>query len=234
MKQLMPIFTWHGLIINQPYWAWETKFIIQKQTVLAGTQLTFSRLRAAFLTGGLVWAALLTYLVHGFGFTWFIAITDGIVSTLLLGAACWLINNNLRYFQPGKGSYINILTWCGALALACAFGSRWILPYVTSSSVYSNFVIQSVTIRLFTDFLAIGWMAMISMIYYSQLDQKENENRKAEAENLPAMPNCITFASNCSRTFCLTVWTPLMRWLALNPTRHVRWYTSYQTFCAVP
>jgi LytS/YehU family sensor histidine kinase len=101
-----------------------------------------------------------------------------------LGAACWLINNNLRYFQPGKGSYVNILIWCGALAAACAFGSRWILPYITGNTVYANFVIQSVTIRLFTDFLAIGWMAMISMIYYSQLDQKENEKRKAEAEKL--------------------------------------------------
>jgi two-component system LytT family sensor kinase len=151
---------------------------------LASSQLTFSRLRAAFLTGALVWAALLTYLVHGFGFSWFIALIDGLISTLLLGAACWLINNNLRYFQPGKGSYINILTWCVALALACAFGSRWILPYVVRDTVYGNFVIQSVTIRLFTDFLAVGWMAMVSMIYYSQLDQKENEKRKAEAEKL--------------------------------------------------
>jgi len=151
---------------------------------LASSQLSFSKIRTAFLVGGLVWAALLTYLVHGFGFNWFIGLLDGVISSLLLGAACWLINNNLRYFQPGKGSYINILIWCAALAAACAFGSRWILPYLTNNSVYANFVVQSVTIRLFTDFLAIGWMAMISMIYYSQLDQKENEKRKAEAEKL--------------------------------------------------
>jgi len=151
---------------------------------LASSPLTFSKVRAAFLVGGLVWAALLTYLVHGFGFAWFIALLDGVISSVLLGAACWLINNNLRYFQPGKGSYVNILIWCAALAAACAFGSHWILPYLTNNSVYANFVVQSLTIRLFTDFLAIGWMAMISMIYYSQLDQKENEKRKAEAEKL--------------------------------------------------
>ena len=151
---------------------------------MASSPLTFSKVRAAFLVGGLVWAALLTYLVHGFGFAWFIALLDGVISSVLLGAACWLINNNLRYFQPGKGSYVNILIWCAALAAACAFGSRWILPYLTNNTVYANFVIQSLTIRLFTDFLAIGWMAMISMIYYSQLDQKENEKRKAEAEKL--------------------------------------------------
>jgi LytS/YehU family sensor histidine kinase len=151
---------------------------------LASSQLSFNKVRTAFLIGGVVWAALLTYLVHGFGFSWFIGLLDGVISSVLLGAACWLINNNLRYFQPGKGSYVNILIWCAALAAACAFGTRWILPYITNNSVYANFVIQSFTIRLFTDFLAIGWMAMISMIYYSQLDQKENEKRKAEAEKL--------------------------------------------------
>jgi two-component system LytT family sensor kinase len=151
---------------------------------LANSPLTFSKLRVAFVTGGVVWAALLTYLVHGFGFTWYIAATDGVINAVLLAAACWLINNNLRYFQPGKGSYINILIWCVALAGACTLGCRWILPYVNTNSVYSNFVIQSLTIRLFTDFLAIGWMAMISMIWYSQQDQKENEKRKAEAEKL--------------------------------------------------
>lgn len=151
---------------------------------MASSQLSFNKVRTAFLIGGLVWAALLTYLVHGFGFTWFIGLLDGVISSVLLGAACWLINNNLRYFQPGKGSYINILIWCAALAAACAFGSRWILPYITNNAVYTNFVVQSLTIRLFTDFLAIGWMAMISIIYYSQLDQKENEKRKAEAEKL--------------------------------------------------
>jgi two-component system, LytTR family, sensor kinase len=151
---------------------------------VANTPLTFSKLRMAFLTGGLVWAALLTYLVHGFGFTWYIALADGIISSLLLGAACWLINNNLRYYTPGKGSYINLLIWTVALSLACTLGDRWILPYINVNPVYTNFLTQSLTIRFFTNFLATGWMAMISMIWYSQQDQKENEKRKSEAEKL--------------------------------------------------
>ena len=151
---------------------------------MANLTSTFSKLRIAFITGGLVWAALITYLIHSFGFLWLIAFTDGTISTILLAAACWLINNNLRYFQPGKGSYINIFIWCAALAGACTFGCRWILPYLNSNAAYSNFVGLSLTIRFFTNFLAIGWMAMISMIWYSQQDQKENEKRKSEAEKL--------------------------------------------------
>jgi two-component system, LytTR family, sensor kinase len=151
---------------------------------LANLQSPISRIRIAFVSGGLVWAALLTYVVHSFSFGWYVALTDGAVCTLLLGAACWLINNNLRYYQPGKGSYINLFFWCLALTAACTFGARWVLPYIVNSTIYTNFLLQSITIRFFTNFLAIGWMALISMIWYSQQDQKDNEKRKSEAEKL--------------------------------------------------
>jgi two-component system LytT family sensor kinase len=151
---------------------------------MAHPSITPSRLYGAFIGCGLVWTALQSYIVHSFGFIWFIALTDGIVCSILLAAACWLINNNLRYYQPGKGSYVNILIWVGALAGICTFGCRWILPLLCTGPAYSSFLLNSLTIRFFTVFLAIGWMAMISIIYYSQIDQKENEKRKAEAEQL--------------------------------------------------
>jgi two-component system LytT family sensor kinase len=151
---------------------------------LAASSLTFSKLLKAFVVCLLAWTGLQTYIIHSFGFDWFIAVTDGVVSSVLLTAACWLINNNLRYYQPGKGSYINLLIWCAALAAICMAGSRWILPFINPQAVYANFMKQSLVIRLFTNFLAVGWMAMISMIWYSQLDQKENEKRKSEAEKL--------------------------------------------------
>ncbi len=138
----------------------------------------------AFAGCGVAWCVLQTYIVHSFGFDWYLAGTDGVVSTILLTAACWLINNNLRYYQPGKGSYINLLIWCLALAGASMAGSRWFLPFVYNDAVYLKFLSQSIIIRFFTNFLAIGWMAMISLVWYAQLDHKENEKRKGEAERL--------------------------------------------------
>ena len=143
-----------------------------------------SRLYSLFVACGLIWATGLTYIIHSFGFIWYIALTDGLVNTILLAAACWLINNNLRYYQPGKGSYINLLMWCLSLAGICTAGCRWIIPYLSISTVYMHFLSQSLTIRFFTDFLAIGWMAMISMLWYSQQDHKQTEKRKSEAEKL--------------------------------------------------
>src|SRR6202012_1692760 len=79
---------------------------------------------------------------------------------------------------------LNILIWCVALAASCTAGCRYILPFLNDGAIYAHFMSQSLVIRFFTNFLAVGWMAMISMIWYSQLDQKENETRKLEAEKL--------------------------------------------------
>ena len=143
-----------------------------------------SKLLWAYIVSGLCWAALQSYIVHSFDFIWYIALTDGLICSILLAAACWLINNNLRYYQPGKNSYLNILIWIAALAAICTFTGRWILPFLATGPPYYRFLTQSTGIRFLIDFLAIGWMAMISIIYYSQLDNKENEKRKSEAEQL--------------------------------------------------
>jgi two-component system LytT family sensor kinase len=70
------------------------------------------------LVCGLVWACLQAYIIHSFGFVWVTAVTDSAMSAVLLSGACWLINNNLRYYQPDKESYVYLLIWCAALAAA--------------------------------------------------------------------------------------------------------------------
>lgn len=143
-----------------------------------------SRLKLAFVFAGLVWAALHAYIIYSFGFNWYIAAIDSVASVIPLAASCWLIDNNLRYYQPGKGSYINLFIWCVALAAGCTLAVRWALPMLGLGVTYNSFLKQSLILRYSTNFLAIGWMAMISLIWYVQQDQKENEKRKLEAEKL--------------------------------------------------
>ncbi|MCJ8208757.1 histidine kinase [Mucilaginibacter sp. RS28] len=145
---------------------------------------TFVNLRWAFAAGGVVWTALQVYIIQSFGFSWAVALTDGIISSVALGAACWLIDNTLRFYQPSQNSYLNLLIWCGLLAGLCLAISRFALPQIITDAEYYGFVVKSMVIRYFTDFLAIGWMAMISLVWYAQQDHKENEKRKAEAEKL--------------------------------------------------
>ncbi len=148
------------------------------------SSISTSKLSGLFIACGVVWAALVTYIVHSFGFFWITAGIDGAATSILLAAACWLINNNLRYYQPGKGSYVNLLIWCLVLAGISTAGCRWILPYIITDPIYITFLGQSLAIRFFSDFMAIGWMAMISILWYSQQDHKESEKRRAEAEKL--------------------------------------------------
>ncbi len=144
----------------------------------------FSKINLTIAAGGLAWAALQTYLIHSFGFLWYTAFTDGVISTVPLAASCWLINNNLRYYQPGKGSYLNLFIGCIILA-GLSTAVTWLaLPYLLPDTVYLSFLMQSLLLRFFIGFLAIGWIAMISVVWYTRLDQLENEKRKAEAEKL--------------------------------------------------
>ena len=124
------------------------------------------------------------YIIYSFGFNWYIATIDSVWNTALLAGACWLINNNLRYYQPGTKGYINLVVWCAALSGLCIVIARWSLPYLLDDAVYKNFFSQSLIIRFFIGFLATGCMAMVSVIYYTHLDQKENDRRKADAEKL--------------------------------------------------
>jgi two-component system LytT family sensor kinase len=151
---------------------------------MAASTTIFSKLNLAFAIGGLAWAGLQAYVVQSFGFNWYVAVTDSLVNTLPLAASCWLINNNLRYYQPGRGSYINLFFWCLALAGGCTLLVRFTLPLLDMGQTYNVFVLQSTLLRFFSCFMAIGWMAMISLIWYVLQDQKENEKRKAEAEQL--------------------------------------------------
>lgn len=151
---------------------------------MAASPTFYSKLSVAFAIGGLVWAALQTYIVHSFGFNWYLAGVDSGLSIIPLAASCWLIDNNLRYYQPGKGSYINLFIWCLVLAAGCTLLFRWAMPMLSLGEVYDAFLKQSLVLRFSTSFLAIGWMAMISLVWYVQQDQKENEKRKSEAEKL--------------------------------------------------
>jgi two-component system LytT family sensor kinase len=145
---------------------------------------TFVNLRWGFVACGAIWTALQVYLIHSFGFNWYVALTDSIISSVALAGACWLIDNTLRFYQPSKSSYLNLLIWCALLAGICLAISRFALPPLIHDGEYFVFVIKSLIIRYFTNFLAIGWMAMISLVWYAQQDNKENEKRKAEAEKL--------------------------------------------------
>ncbi len=139
-----------------------------------------------FIVGAalLAWFGLQSYLLYDFGFSWKIASTDAAATSVLLAGACFLISNNLKYYQPEKGRSLFILVLCLVLSLGWLAACRWLLPQLIPDAAYKVFLVQSLTIRFCVSFLIIGSMAMLSALRYMQKDQKAYEARKLAAENL--------------------------------------------------
>lgn len=113
------------------------------------------------------------------------AVIDSSVTNGLLIAACTLISNNLQFYQPEKGKYSYVVVWCVLLAVIWLAVSHWLLTSVIHSDVdYTNDFYRSLPIRFSFGFLIIGWVSMLSIIWYTRHDQREVEQRKADAEKL--------------------------------------------------
>ena len=120
-----------------------------------------------------------------FGFSLRTSFIDSTVSICLLTIACYLMSNNLQYYRPEKNRYLLILFYCSILASLWLFLNNWALnQLILNDSEYSMFLFESLPIRFFIGLLIIGLMAMISIVWFTQIDQKETEKRKLEAENL--------------------------------------------------
>lgn len=125
-------------------------------------------------------------ILYWYGFSINVSLTDSTISIILLSAACLLTGNNLKYYRPEKNYYWFIFTWCLILAVIWLVVSNWILDafLVSADESYSDFLYKSMPVRFFIALLVIGLIATISVLWYTQQDQKEMEQRKADAEKL--------------------------------------------------
>ncbi|PRY51432.1 histidine kinase [Arcticibacter pallidicorallinus] len=133
----------------------------------------------------LIWTAMHAGSLYLLGFNIKVSVIDAVICNTLLLLASSVVSNTLRFYQPGKGQYLNIVAWCALLAGMWLFLSRWLLLYILKGEeVYADVLNSSLLMRGSTGFLLICGSALISMLYYTQQEQKENERRKRDAEKL--------------------------------------------------
>ncbi len=103
----------------------------------------------------------------------------------MLASACLLVINNFRYYLPQQNRYWYLLLWSVGLSAASLVLCRWVLLYINPvDDHYRDFMDKSMLIRACIAFLSIGCMAMLSVLWYTIQEQKENEQRKADAIRL--------------------------------------------------
>jgi sensor histidine kinase YesM len=134
-----------------------------------------------------VWAFLQGLLIYSYGFRLETAAFDSIVTNDLLLASCWMVSNILRFYLPYKDRFWYIIIMSIVLSLLVTSSGKWILAFTfrnPSYATYQLFLANSFWIRLGVAFLLIGCMTIICVLWYTQEEEQENQQRKENAERL--------------------------------------------------
>lgn len=116
---------------------------------------------------------------------WSASMQDAVISNGLLAGLCVVISNILRFYRPQKHLYLYLLGICAALTgLWCAVIKYGLGQLFYEQKDYTDFIDRSMPIRFDIAFLVAGCAAMMSLLWYNLQEQKENEQRKTDAEKL--------------------------------------------------
>lgn len=150
---------------------------------LPNTPLYESRNKWIFAGSFLIGAVIQFTILLDWGIEWNIALGDSIVSNVLLAVACWLLLNTLQYYQPTKSRYLFLLGWCLAITGLWSALIRFGLPLILHfDAEYSAMLKKSMHIRFDFAFLVSGCVALTSLLWYSNREEQEREQRRIASE----------------------------------------------------
>src|SRR5687767_15072991 len=152
---------------------------------MSRSPLSVTRFRLIFSICFLALMADHVLVLHWLGMPWKVAIIDSAISNGILLLACLLIMNTLRYYLPRREQYINIFAWCILLTFVWAVICRWLL-HITLGQYenYNNLLHHSLAIRFSIGLLLLGLITLICVLWFNWGEQKENEDRRLNAERL--------------------------------------------------
>ncbi len=152
---------------------------------MSDSPLSITKFRIIFIICWLVMMADNIFVLHFFGLPWNVAIIDSAICNILLLFASLLVMNTLRYYLPRGQQYINLFSICLFLTIVWLLLAKLLLRLSLGYYPgYNDLLHHSLSIRFSIAFLLLGCVTMISILWYNQKEQKENEERKMDAEKL--------------------------------------------------
>ena len=152
---------------------------------MSNSPLSILRFRVIFIIFWLLMIVDNTMVLNYFGLPINAAIIDSSISNTLLLLICLLVMNTLRYYLPRGNQYINIFALCLFLTIIWLLLCKWVLGVSLGRyDGYKDLLHHSLSIRFSIAFLLLGCVTMISILWYNQKEQKENEERKIDGEKL--------------------------------------------------
>ena len=141
--------------------------------------------RWIFAACWLQWTVVHFFMLKDWGMDWSVSLQDAFISNALLAGVCIIISNILRFYRPQKHLYLYLLVICGAMTRLWGGIIKFGLGELFSAHKdYTAFINRSMPVRFDIAFLVTGCAAMMSMLWYNLQEQKENEQRKTDAEKL--------------------------------------------------
>ena len=152
---------------------------------MSTSPLSVRRFQVIFSICWLVLIADHAMVVHWLALPWKEAIIDSLLSNSILFFFCLLILNTLRYYLPRREQLINIFAWCIFFTVVWLLLTKWLLKLSLGYyEHYGDMLHRSIPIRFSIAFLLLGCVTMISVLWQTWAEQKEDQSRKADAEKL--------------------------------------------------
>ncbi len=112
-------------------------------------------------------------------------LVDALISNTLLTALCMFIIKNMSYYLPGKERYLYLVIVSAALSAVWLVSVRLILKNIYSDDpVFIQALVKTSVLRYAFAFLILGCTAMFGLLWYTQKEQQEDAQRKADTERL--------------------------------------------------
>jgi len=153
--------------------------------LLANQTSSDRKFKLVFIAWWIAWAVMHYSVLMNYGLTNTEALADSLTSNLMLAGCCLLIINNMKYYLPRQEKYWYVLAISFGLASVWLIVSRLLLwAFFQHHDLYLAMVGKSSAVRYGIAFLILGCMATMSLLWFTQKEQKEMDARKLEAEKL--------------------------------------------------
>ena len=147
--------------------------------------IPFSRVLTFYLGWWLVWMVEQAYLFHSLEWSWQIAVTDALITQLLLAIGGYIMHTSFRYYRPEQKNARSLLVWSLMMAGLLYGAQHLLLATIFKTDIeYISFLDQSNLMRYLFDWLMIAFVSVMSWIWFFLREQSENEKRKQVAEQL--------------------------------------------------
>ena len=145
--------------------------------------LSITKYRFYFTIFWIIWSAIHAWVLQEWGYGFEASWLDSAVSNILFAGMSLLIITSLRYYLPRKESFTYLFLMCIGFALLWLACAKAVLSYVADAFTVSTFS-ESMPIRLAIAILVSGCVILISVLWYTLEEQKEQEKRKNESEKI--------------------------------------------------